>query len=1137
MPLITISAGVIGAEWHGDTVPTVFRLYANRDFVASDGTFISKGSDRRPDFFQTFEASIVDNQIEIAEGEAYTTTDALNDDGLTTYTGAVYDADGRLLKTLFSNWRIPHDMGSPVNWNIIDAFSQGVRQKRPSTYLSSEVILYLLSSYQFLYQGAINALDAVLRALIDLKQDLLVSGTNIKTINTESLLGSGDLSIAGATAGVKNEIDIVDPADDYVVVQPQLVATKNYRHTSVAGFSIADEITEAAAAPSQTFVLVVDSHEIWTNATHPANLYLDFAKGGTVTVNAGQIVNINPPLNTSNKQIFFGAGQVRIKKHPAVDKIPAVLWLPDATTATQVMTAAMSQALRESQANNYGSTIELPRGHYTIDHKAFTMSHGNLFGVGAPPDALSNRGTILELTVGGQAAIQVMPGANNVKIGRMLVYADDVAVLTAQAVLLTGEAGVDPPINNVEFDDFSAFGFEDQVKCARIGGGNYLFDNIVLNQNCRFINYSSSGFYLDSLNSRIEINTDLFIGKENGTSCQVWLKRRGTVTATGQGRGPNAGAIPPGYSETDLLTVPPSGFNTGTNIVTSTDHPFQTGTHLRATCPAGDDTDLPTYAGTFSFANGRKAWVHRIDADTFTLHSNPSDALSGTSPLDNTAIPTEDVKFWSVQPNSQINAVRPFACFRIGSLGGAAGLCIRDWQDEGMPRFIVVEDYEAVGVDAPFYYEAPITVQHCLTQGQIFLGHSVELIMQGCTLPLDSIHDDYGVAARVRMTGCTPLTYSGVETGGVYKAYNRAGFFPDHPWRFDDFKGFSTLESADEHDRGLVVSRLGNDVPIQTWNSANNAVPFDLNLQLQRLGAATDYPGAWDFRNAYDPEPYVDGARTANPEGDQQFNIIRMASAFINKGFVANEHSQGANAGSGTIILNLAQANHFTGTLVEDATLEVINGPPNAQMLVTFEHVTSGTTGWELTGGTTPDVFMDAFNTGTISGARRTLFFLWDGTRLTEIGRGADAAGATYSVGNRLAANVTTTSDATLNDRLSITLPVGTWEIDIHLIVTAGIGGYKTGLGGTATYTGRYQGHSFTLDNAADTVFSIQSYTTAADEKIWTVEAGVAREIVIRGSIDVTVAGTFILQSAQETSDAANTIEYAGSYIKAVRLS
>jgi hypothetical protein len=45
------------------------------------------------------------------------------------------------------------------------------------------------------------ASDAVNKAYADAKQDALVSGVNIKTVNGTSLLGSGDLVISGGGGG------------------------------------------------------------------------------------------------------------------------------------------------------------------------------------------------------------------------------------------------------------------------------------------------------------------------------------------------------------------------------------------------------------------------------------------------------------------------------------------------------------------------------------------------------------------------------------------------------------------------------------------------------------------------------------------------------------------------------------------------------------------------------------------------------------------------------------------------------------------------------------------------------------------------------------------------------------------------
>ena len=44
-----------------------------------------------------------------------------------------------------------------------------------------------------------DAQDVVTKAQLDAKQPTLVSGTNIKTINGNSLLGAGDLAVSGGS--------------------------------------------------------------------------------------------------------------------------------------------------------------------------------------------------------------------------------------------------------------------------------------------------------------------------------------------------------------------------------------------------------------------------------------------------------------------------------------------------------------------------------------------------------------------------------------------------------------------------------------------------------------------------------------------------------------------------------------------------------------------------------------------------------------------------------------------------------------------------------------------------------------------------------------------------------------------------
>ncbi len=51
-----------------------------------------------------------------------------------------------------------------------------------------------------------NAVNSLYSGLAASKQDTLVSGTNIKTINSTSLLGSGDITISASPSGVSGAI-------------------------------------------------------------------------------------------------------------------------------------------------------------------------------------------------------------------------------------------------------------------------------------------------------------------------------------------------------------------------------------------------------------------------------------------------------------------------------------------------------------------------------------------------------------------------------------------------------------------------------------------------------------------------------------------------------------------------------------------------------------------------------------------------------------------------------------------------------------------------------------------------------------------------------------------------------------------
>lgn len=88
-----------------------------------------------------------------------------------------------------------------------------------------------------------NATNSQYSGLASSKQDTLFSGTNLKTINGNSLLGSGDLVIAGVQSG---QVDInfgtIDQEDSYTVttVLTSSVLTTSIITVSPSGVATAD---------------------------------------------------------------------------------------------------------------------------------------------------------------------------------------------------------------------------------------------------------------------------------------------------------------------------------------------------------------------------------------------------------------------------------------------------------------------------------------------------------------------------------------------------------------------------------------------------------------------------------------------------------------------------------------------------------------------------------------------------------------------------------------------------------------------------------------------------------------------------------------------------------------------------------
>lgn len=111
--------------------------------------------------------------------------------------------------------------------------------------------------------------EKLTKTTLDTKQATLVSGTNIKTINNNSILGSGNIDIQGGGGSV--DIDTSFPSTLSDTHVPSTKLTKNTLDTKVTGSKVNSwsSTTSDSNVPSEK--LVKDSLDVKVNTSDIAN--------------------------------------------------------------------------------------------------------------------------------------------------------------------------------------------------------------------------------------------------------------------------------------------------------------------------------------------------------------------------------------------------------------------------------------------------------------------------------------------------------------------------------------------------------------------------------------------------------------------------------------------------------------------------------------------------------------------------------------------------------------------------------------------------------------------------------------------------------------------------------------------------
>lgn len=104
---------------------------------------------------------------------------------------------------------------------------------------------------KFLDQSGLEYYDGKIKAVIKKKQDTLVAGANIKTINNQSILGSGNLTVGGATAGVTS----IGGKTGAITLSGLVMMSNNVLLNPATG-SLAKKNSATGDSPAVTFAVI-----------------------------------------------------------------------------------------------------------------------------------------------------------------------------------------------------------------------------------------------------------------------------------------------------------------------------------------------------------------------------------------------------------------------------------------------------------------------------------------------------------------------------------------------------------------------------------------------------------------------------------------------------------------------------------------------------------------------------------------------------------------------------------------------------------------------------------------------------------------------------------------------------------------
>ena len=167
------------------------------------------------------------------------------------------------------------------------------------------------TSYTASTEGKEEVIASALTSLHDTKQDNLVSGENIKTINNQSILGSGNITIQGGGGNVveltQQEYDALvnpDSGTTYIITDAPVVDLNDY--------AMASGLTALETATTASLATKADKQNVTARASN-SNYLPGWNSQGVITGSTAYY-NKSQGINGTNYNVFSSSNT----NHPAI---------------------------------------------------------------------------------------------------------------------------------------------------------------------------------------------------------------------------------------------------------------------------------------------------------------------------------------------------------------------------------------------------------------------------------------------------------------------------------------------------------------------------------------------------------------------------------------------------------------------------------------------------------------------------------------------------------------------------------------------------------------------------------------------------------------------------------------------------